>query len=104
MNQSNRPEILHEDRIDSRVGESSHMILERRKLVSENERVERDEARQAATMQRLHQAREIFEREVGCAGAGVETGLKSEIDRIRTILDSSVDAFPVSRRGQQLGR
>ena len=55
-------------------------------------------------MQMGHQLWKLFEIEIDGSRPGIEASSESKVNCVGSVLNSRMDAVPVSRRGQQLGR
>ena len=97
------PRSCTSTRVDARLGQRSHGVLDRRQLAGESQRVERHVAPQSAAVQESHHLGQFFEAEIDGPVPGVKADLQTEIDRIGPVFDRGPDAVPIPSRGQQFG-
>ena len=102
-NQPHQTQVLDKHRIDASSRDLPHECFDLDQLAGEDQRVERDVALEAASMQFAHELWQIGDIKILGPRAGIKTGIESEIDRIRAVLDCRANTIAVAGRGEQLG-
>ena len=102
--QSNQPQILHQNGIQPRLGDRPHRLLDHRQFVGKSQDVQRHIAPQTAAVQQPNHFRQLFEREVRRAVAGIQADLEAEINRVGPVLDRRAHGVHVPGRGEQFDR
>ena len=102
-NQTCEPDVLHENRVDSRFGELSNERLNGRQFRRKNQRIEGDVALHASLMHERHQFRKFVRLKIRRSRPCVEATVEPEINRVRSVLNGSTNALPVAGRGKQFG-
>jgi hypothetical protein len=77
------------------------VLLRFGQFVLENQCIEGDVSLHATPVQELHEFRQVGLGEIMRPHPGIET-LQTKVDRVCSVLDSSLRAFPVTSRCQQL--
>jgi hypothetical protein len=104
MNQSDRSQVLNKHGINSSGCKLSNVLFELCELVGEDKRVERYIAKNTPPMQQTHKLRKPLKRKIHSPSPSIEASVQTKINGVSTIFDRRMNAFPISCRGQQLGR
>ncbi len=100
-NEPGQPQVLNDDRIGPGLGDQPNILGDFGKFITEDERVERDEALNVACVQKLEDVRQFFRREVGSPMASIESG-EPKVNRIRAVRTSGAESVPVARGGEEV--
>ena len=94
--------VLHDGGVHASGDDGTQIIRGVGEFVLEDERVECDVALHAAPVEELHQLGQIRDREIMRPHPRIEF-FEAEVNRVRTVLDGSLGAFPIASGREKLG-
>ena len=60
-------------------------------------------ALESAGVERVHQLRQVLEREIGGPGPRIEPAVEPKVDGVGAIFDRRAHAVPITGRGEEFG-
>ena len=97
------PHVLHDGGVHAGGDDRAQIIFRINQFVLKNQRVERDVTLDSATVQKLHELRQIGRGEIVRPHPRVKF-FEAEVNRIRAVFDGGPGALPVAGRRKQFGQ